>query len=84
MLMLDEMRECSTFIPLFGRQSLSRFNLTLAELFSLKSNNTPLPFPGSEPGQFSHCESEYQQLREWLVDHGTISADGQWNGIIPE
>lgn len=81
--MLDEMRECASFIPMFGRQRLSRFNLTLAELFSCKANGALLPLPGSEPSQAFHCEDEYRKLHEWLLGHGAINSNGQWNVIIP-
>src|SRR5262245_49610709 len=31
LIQLDKMRECASIIPLFGRQRLERFNITLAE-----------------------------------------------------
>lgn len=76
--MIDEMRDCAEFIPLFGRQRLDRFNLALARMFSYKAGNTPLPLPGSEPEQLVRCETEFRQLYEWLVDHGIITAEGAW------
>jgi len=76
--LLDEMGECASFIPLFGRQRLERFNLTLATIFSHKANGTPLPLPGSEASQVFHCEAEYRRLHEWLAAHGAITRDGRW------
>ena len=78
LIMLDEMRDCASFIPLFGRQRLERFNLALATLFLCKASDTPLPLPGSEPSQTFRCADEYRQLYEWLVDHGAITSDGLW------
>jgi hypothetical protein len=75
---IDKMRECATIIPLFGRQRLERFNITLAELFAHQASATPLPLPGSAPSRDFHCEIEYQKLHEWLVGHGIISPDGEW------
>jgi hypothetical protein len=76
--MIDEMRECVKIIPLYGRQRLDRFNLALARLFSFKASNNPLPLPGGEPDEFAHCKTEFRQLREWLVDHNIITAEGLW------
>ena len=81
LIMLDEMCECASFIPLFGRQQLKRFNLTLAALFLHKASEAPLPLPGSEPSQTFHCADEYRQLHEWLKDHGVITSDGLWQVI---
>jgi hypothetical protein len=76
--MVDEMRECAEFIPLFGRQRLDHFNLTLARLFSHKANKLPLPPPGSEAAHDIPHEKEYQRLFGWLVDHTVINPEGQW------
>jgi len=78
-IMLEEMEECASFIPLFGRQSLERFNQTLAELYSHHSNGTPLPLPGSDASRSFTSETEYRRLYQWLVDHGTISPEGKWH-----
>ena len=80
LVMLDEMRACASFIPLFGRQRLERFNLTLAGIFTHKANGTPLPLPGSAASQAFHCEVEYRRLHQWLADHRTITPDGEWTG----
>jgi hypothetical protein len=76
--MVDEMRECADFIPLFGRQKLDHFNLTLARVNLLKAGNLPLPPPGSESGHSIPYEKEYQRLYGWLVDHAVITSHGQW------
>jgi hypothetical protein len=78
LVMLDEMRACASFIPLFGRQRLERFNITLAELFPYRENGTPLPLPGSGHFHRFHCEDEYRRLHAWLIDNGAISPDGEW------
>jgi hypothetical protein len=78
LIMLERMRECASFIPLFGRQRLDRFNLTLAQIYQHRADGTPLPLPGSEAGRAFHCESEHGQLHGWLVEHGVITAEGTW------
>jgi hypothetical protein len=78
LVLINEMQECASFIPLFGRQRLERFNLTLAKIFAHKVNGTPLPLPGSEASQSFNCETEYRRLYEWLVGHSAITPDGQW------
>lgn len=82
LVMLDEMRECASFIPLFGRQRLERFNLTLAGIFTHRANGTPLPRPGSGASEAFTCEAEYRQLYEWLSDHGTITPEGEWLAAV--
>ena len=81
LIMLERMRECASFIPLFGKQRLERFNLTLAQLYQQKENGTPLPLPGSEASLAFHCESEYRLLHDWLVQHGVIAPDGKWLSV---
>jgi hypothetical protein len=78
LVMFDEMRECALFIPLFGKQRLERFNITLAGLVSSRESGTPLPLSGNEQSQAFPYVEEYRRLHEWLVDHGTITLDGQW------
>jgi len=76
--MLEEMRECSEFIPLFGRQRLERFNRTLAELHNYRERALSLPEPETEPCPAAFCSDEYNHLYDWLLKHGTITKDGQW------
>lgn len=76
--MLKEMQECAAIIPLYGRQKLDHFNLTLAQLFALKSGNIPLPQPGSESRAEITYGNEYQRLYVWLADHAVIDPQGQW------
>ena len=78
LIMLERMRACASFIPLFGRQRLDRFNLTLAQIHQHRAGGAPLPIPGSEAGRAFHCESEYRLLHGWLVEHGVITAEGTW------
>ncbi|RPH75366.1 hypothetical protein EHM76_01825 [bacterium] len=78
LIMLDKMQDCAGFIPLFGRQRLERFNLTLAELFLRKTSGAALPLPGSEESRAFNSEDHYRRLYEWLVSHGAITSDGQW------
>lgn len=79
MVMLDEMRECAGFIPLFGRQSLERFNRTLAELFRYRESRAPLPDPGSESAADFSSPEEYGALYGWLQSHGAINSVGEWS-----
>jgi hypothetical protein len=76
--MVKEMQECAAIIPMFGRQKLDHFNLTLAQLFSLKLSNIPLPLPGNESRLHIQYENEFQRLYVWLVDHAVINTEGQW------
>jgi len=78
LVMLDEMRECALFIPLFGRQRLERFNFTLDGLFSSRSSDTNLALPGKEQRPTFKYADEFRRLREWLVHHGAITPDGKW------
>ncbi len=78
LVMLEEMRQCAVFIPLFGRQRLDRFDHTLAELFARRAGNLPLPPAGSDGSRDFSCGKEYGLLREWLERHGAIAADGTW------
>ncbi|MBE0596450.1 MAG: hypothetical protein IH614_04190 [Desulfuromonadales bacterium] len=77
-LFLDQMGQCAAFIPLFGRQRLQRFNLTLARIYQQRAQGTALPLPGREARQLFPCETEYRHLFDWLVEHGIISAGGEW------
>lgn len=81
LVMMDEMRACAEFIPLFGRQSLERFNSTLAGLYSRKASGAALPPPGSATSSEFPNEKEYRQLYEWLVAHGAVSPDGGWHTV---
>ncbi|GFE57382.1 hypothetical protein [Geobacter sp. AOG1] len=81
LVMMDEMRACAEFIPLFGRQSLERFNSTLAGLYSRRANGAALPSPGSASSSEFPNEKEYRQLYEWLVAHGAVSPDGGWRTV---
>jgi hypothetical protein len=78
LVMPDRMRECASIIPLFGRQRLERFNLTLAGLFSYRASDIPLPMPGCAPDPKFPFEPEYRRLHGWLTEHGTITAEGKW------
>ncbi len=78
LIMVEEMRECAEFIPLFGRQRIERFNLTLAEILAQKIAAAPLPLPGSEARTVFRNADEYQQLHGWLLRHGVIDPAGEW------
>lgn len=78
MIMLEEMIECASFIPLFGRQKLERFNRTLAEMIGYKEKSVPLPIPGNEEKLTFPYEEEFGKLFGWLAEHQRITVEGVW------
>lgn len=78
LVMEQEMRDCAGFIPLFGRQRMERFNMTVAEILEYRNSKTPLPEPDSESNKKFFSEEEYQRLFIWLIEHGVIDNHGNW------
>lgn len=78
MVMLEEMLECASFIPLFGRQKLERFNRTLAGMIDYKEKNVPPPTPGNEDSLVFPYEEEFRKLFGWLAEHERITPEGNW------
>lgn len=83
MVMVEEMRECASFIPLFGRQKLERFNRTLAEVIGCMKISVSLPVPGHENVQSFPFAEEYRHLFEWLAAHRRITSEGSWQSGSP-
>jgi len=76
--MTDEMTECASFLPLFGRQALERFNLTLARIYQFKEGGHQLPPPENAPDDQFPCQEEYHQLFGWFQSHGVLDEAGDW------